>query len=66
MNNSKRATLIWSLGAVIFSLLGVYTAMTSPGTWYLVLSAMVLLLAGVVFASKAILIIRTAENSGQS
>jgi len=66
MNNSKRATLIWSLGAVIFSLLGVYTAITSRGTWYLVLSAVVLLLAGVVFASKAILIIRTAENSGQS
>lgn len=66
MNNSKRAKLIWSLGAVIFSLLGVYTSMTSGGTWYLVLSAAILLLAGIVFASKAILTIRAAENPGRS
>jgi hypothetical protein len=65
MNNSKRATLVWSLGAVIFSLLGVYAAMTSGGTWYLVLSAVILLLAGIVFASKAILTIRAAENPGR-
>ncbi|TDT85927.1 hypothetical protein DFO47_101346 [Arthrobacter sp. AG258] len=66
MNNSKRATLIWSLGAVICSLLGVYIALTSAGTWYLVLSAAILLLAGITFASKAILTIRTAENPNAS
>ncbi|MGO4235750.1 hypothetical protein [Pseudarthrobacter sp. YAF2] len=66
MNNSKRATLIWSLGAVIFSLLGVYTAMASAGTWYLVLSAVILLLAGVVFASKAVLTNRAAEKPSPS
>ena len=65
MNNTKRATLIWSLGAVIFSLIGVYTALTSDGVWYLIGSAVVLLLAGVVFASKAILTIRAAENTGR-
>jgi hypothetical protein len=40
--------------------------MTSGGTWYLVLSAVILLLAGIVFASKAILTIRAAENPGRS
>ncbi|NOJ61192.1 hypothetical protein [Arthrobacter sp. 260] len=60
MNNTKRATLIWSLGAVIFSLIGVYTALTSDGVWYLIGSAVLLILAGVVFASKAILTLRAA------
>ncbi|MGO4190963.1 hypothetical protein AB4Y67_04765 [Arthrobacter sp. YAF17] len=61
MNITRRATLIWSLGAVIFSLIGVYTALTSDGVWYLIGSAVVLLLAGVVFASKAILATRPAS-----
>ena len=65
MNNTMRATLIWSLGAVIFSLIGVYTALTSDGVWYLIGSAVVLLLAGVVFGSKAILSAGTAGLSGR-
>jgi uncharacterized membrane protein len=65
MNSTRRGTLIWSLGAVIFSLIGIYTALTSDGVWYLIGSAVVLLLAGVVFASKAILTIRAAENPGR-
>ncbi|NOJ64126.1 MULTISPECIES: hypothetical protein [unclassified Arthrobacter] len=60
MNNTKRATLIWSLGAVIFSLIGVYTALTSDGVWYLIGSAILLILPGAVFASKAILTLRAA------
>ena len=61
MENSKRATLVWSLAAVVFSLIGVYTALTSDGAWYQVVTAVVLLLAGVVFASKAILTLRTTS-----
>jgi hypothetical protein len=64
MNNTRRATLIWSLGAVMLSLIGVYTALTSDGVWYLVGSAAVLLLAGVVFASRAILGTRAVGQPG--
>ncbi|NUT71269.1 hypothetical protein [Pseudarthrobacter sp. C4D7] len=63
MNNTMRATLIWSLGAVIFSLVGVYVALNSNGVWYSVVSAVILLLAGVIFASKAILSLRAAGRS---
>ena len=62
MNNTMRATLIWSLGAVIFSLVGVYLALNSHGLWYGVVSAVILLLAGVTFASKAILSLRTSDS----
>lgn len=63
MNNTMRATLIWSLGAVIFSLVGVYIALNSNGVWYSVLSAVILLLAGVTCAAKAILSLRTSDPS---
>lgn len=55
MNNTRRATLIWSLGAVIFSLIGVSIALTANGAWYSVVSAVVLLLAGATFAARAVL-----------
>lgn len=58
MNNTRRATLIWSLGAVIFSLIGIYVALTSDGVWYSVVSAVILLLAGTTFAARAVLSLR--------
>jgi uncharacterized membrane protein YfcA len=58
MNNTMRATLIWSLGAVIFSLVGVYIALNFNGVWYSLVSAVVLLLAGVTFAARATLSLR--------
>jgi hypothetical protein len=58
-----RATLIWSLGAVIFCLVGVYIALNSNGVWYSVVSAVILLLAGVAFAGRAILSLRTSDPS---
>jgi hypothetical protein len=64
MNNTKRATLIWSLGAVIFSLIGVYAALTSSGVWYQVVSAIILLLAGCAFAARAVLTLRAQAESG--
>lgn len=64
MDNTKRATLIWSLGAVVFSLIGVYIALTANGAWYSILSAVVLLLAGCVFAARAILASR-AQTQGR-
>jgi uncharacterized membrane protein YfcA len=60
MNNTRRATIIWSLGAVIFSLIGVSIALTSDGRWYSIVSAVILLLAGIVFASRALLSLRAA------
>ncbi|MGA8787577.1 MAG: hypothetical protein WB535_01380 [Paenarthrobacter sp.] len=62
MNNTGRATLIWSLGAVIFSLIGVSAALTSDGRWYSIVCAVVLLLAGIVFASRAVLTLRAADQ----
>ncbi|MCU1568698.1 MAG: hypothetical protein JWQ56_3635 [Pseudarthrobacter sp.] len=64
MNNTNRATLIWSLGAVIFSLIGVYTALTSSGVWYQVVTAVILLLAGCVFAARAVFTLRAQTERG--
>lgn len=61
MNDNLRATLIWSLGAVIFSLVGVYIALNSNGVWYSIISAMILLLAGLTFAARAILSLRATD-----
>ncbi|WP_146069204.1 hypothetical protein [Arthrobacter sp. ZGTC412] len=61
MNNTMRATLIWSLGAVIFSLVGVYIALNSNGVWYSIVSAVLVLLAGVTFAARAILSLRASD-----
>jgi uncharacterized membrane protein len=62
MNNTRRATLIWSLGAVIFSLIGVYIALSSNGAWYSIVSAIVLLLAGAAFAARAVLTLRASDT----
>lgn len=61
MNDTMRATLIWSLGAVIFSLVGVYIALNSNGVWYSIVSAVILLLAGVTFAARATLSLRASD-----
>jgi hypothetical protein len=61
MNNTMRATLVWSQGAVIFSLVGVYIALNSNGVWYSIVSAVIVLLAGVTFAAKAILSLRASD-----
>ncbi|SDS62373.1 hypothetical protein SAMN04489743_0472 [Pseudarthrobacter equi] len=63
MDNTKRATLIWSLGAVVFSLIGVYIALTANGVWYSIVSAVILLLAGCAFASRAVLALRAQRPS---
>jgi hypothetical protein len=63
MNHTMRATLIWSLGAVIFSLVGVYIALNSNGIWYTIVSAVILLLAGVTFAARAVLSLRASDSS---
>jgi hypothetical protein len=65
MNSTRRALLIWSLGAVIFSLIGVSTALTSDGMWYLIVSAVALLLAGVLSASRAALSWRAMNQPNQ-
>jgi uncharacterized membrane protein len=61
MNNTRRATLIWSLGAVIFSLIGIYIALNSNGAWYSVVSAVILFLAGAMFAARAVLTLRSSS-----
>ncbi|MET3934878.1 hypothetical protein [Arthrobacter sp. OAP107] len=61
MNNTRRATLIWSLGAVIFSLIGIYIATSSNGVWYSIVSAVILFLAGAAFAARAVLTLRSSS-----
>lgn len=61
MNNTRRATLIWSLGAVIFSLIGIYIALGSNGVWYSVVSAVILFLAGAASAARAFLTMRASS-----
>lgn len=62
MNNTRRATLIWSLGAVIFSLIGVYIALSANGVWYSTVSAIILLMAGAAFAARAVLCLRALDG----
>ena len=66
MNNARRATLIWSLGAVIFSLVGVSTAVGSNGVWYLIVSAGANFLAGAAFAARAVNTLPSAQASEPS
>jgi uncharacterized membrane protein YjdF len=61
MNNTRRATLIWSLGAVVFSLIGIYTATSSNGVWYSIVSAVILFLAGAASAARAFLTLRSSS-----
>jgi len=65
MDNTKRAALIWSLGAVAFSLIGVCIALTASGVWYSIVSAVILLLAGCTFASRAVLTAKAQARGGQ-
>ena len=58
MNETKRAMVIWSLGAVLFSLIGVSIALTSDGRWYQIVSTIVLLMAGAAFAARAVISLR--------
>jgi hypothetical protein len=61
MNNARRAALIWSLGAVGFSLIGIYIALRSDGVWYSIVSAVVLFLAGAAFAARGVLTLRSSS-----
>lgn len=63
MNRARRDTLIWSLGAVVFSLSGVGSALTADGRRYMILGAILLVGAGVAFASRAVLTARTVNDS---
>lgn len=65
MNNTRRATLIWLPGAVVFSLIGIYIATSSSGVWYSAVSAVILFLAGAAFAARAIVALRPlVRNNG--
>lgn len=61
MNNTKRAMLIWMLGAVVVSLVGIYIPLTSDGAWYSIVSAAVLFLASAAFAARAVLTLRSSS-----
>jgi hypothetical protein len=61
MNNTRRATLIWSLGAVVFSLIGIYITLTANGAWYSIVSTVILFLAGAAFAARAVLTLRASS-----
>lgn len=63
MNNTKRDTLIWSLGAVLFSLIGVQAGLTASGKWYLILGTICHFVAAAAFAAKAIQISRSTHRT---
>ncbi|MCU1540009.1 MAG: hypothetical protein JWM01_956 [Arthrobacter sp.] len=62
MNKTRRDTLIWSLGAAVFSLSGVGSALTADGKWYLIIGTILLLGAGVALGSRAILTARSLND----
>jgi hypothetical protein len=51
------------VGAVVFSLIGVGSALTSEGRWYLIVGTITFFGAVVAFASNAV---RTARSLGDS
>ncbi|MGX1163479.1 hypothetical protein FBY31_4398 [Arthrobacter sp. SLBN-100] len=62
MDDTGRATLLWSLGAAVFSLIGVYTALSYSGAWYSIVSTVLLLLAGAAFAARAVVSLRASDT----
>lgn len=63
MNNTMRATLIWSLGAVIFPFVGVSLALNALGVWYGIVAAVAFLLAGAACAAKVISALRATGST---
>lgn len=59
MRTPQANVFIWALGAALFALVGVSVALSAGGQWYLVLSAVILLVAAAVFAAKAVVTARS-------
>lgn len=58
----KNAALIWTLLGTSFLLYGLYCALTTNGTSYLIASAAILIASGVVCLGSAVQIMRRPDQ----
>ncbi|VXB65180.1 conserved hypothetical protein [Arthrobacter sp. 9V] len=59
--DKKKAALTWALLGTGFLVYGLYCALTTGGTWYLIPSAVILMVSGVVCAGSAAQIMRRPD-----
>ncbi|MCD4850729.1 MULTISPECIES: hypothetical protein [Micrococcaceae] len=62
--NKKKAALIWALLGTGFLVYGLYCALTTGGTWYLVASAVILIASGAVCLGSTVQIMRRPVQQG--
>ncbi|WP_314326133.1 hypothetical protein [Paenarthrobacter ilicis] len=59
--DKKNAALTWALLGISFLLYGLYCALTTGGTWYLITSAVILIASGAVCLGSAVQITRRPD-----
>ncbi|KUM36461.1 MULTISPECIES: hypothetical protein [unclassified Arthrobacter] len=59
--DKKKAALTWALLGTGFLVYGLYCALTTGGTWYLIASAVILMVSGVVCVGNAAQIMRRPD-----
>jgi len=60
--DKKKAALIWALLGTGFLVYGLYCAMTTGGTWYLIASAVILIASGTVCLGSALQIMHRPDQ----
>lgn len=60
--DKKNAALIWALLGTGFLVYGVYCALTTGGTWYLMAAAVILIASGAVCLGSAVQIMRRPDQ----
>ncbi|WP_090825771.1 hypothetical protein [Arthrobacter sp. yr096] len=60
--DKKKAALTWALLGTSFLLYGLYCALTTGGTWYLIASAAILVASGTVCLASAVQIMRRPDQ----
>ncbi|MFW0774896.1 hypothetical protein ACLRGI_17190 [Paenarthrobacter nitroguajacolicus] len=60
--DKKKAALIWALLGTGFLVYGLYCALTTGGTWYLIASAAILMCSGAVCLGSAVQIMRRPDQ----
>ncbi|MDR6989309.1 glucose dehydrogenase [Paenarthrobacter nitroguajacolicus] len=60
--DKKNAALIWALLGTGFLVYGLYCAMTTGSTWYLIASATILIASGTVCLGSALQIMRRPDQ----
>ncbi len=62
MTRERNVVILWGLAAVVAAIIGVASALTANGQWYSIVTAVILLMAGGVFGSRAVLALRGTEG----